>query len=240
MPASPSPRAILFDLDDTLVDDTGDVGRLWREVTAEAARRLDGVDAEAVLAAVERVRTWYWSDAERHRQGRRDLGAATRGIVREAFAGLGLDAPGLADWVADEYRARRDAALRIFPGAVETLEAVRRRGVRTALLTNGAAVPQRAKIDRFDLARHFDRIFIEGEFGHGKPHPSVYRAALDDLGAAPGDSWMVGDNLEWDVAAPQRLGLFAIWIDHRGDGVPADSGVRPDRIIRQVSELLDD
>ena len=43
---------------------------------------------------------------------------------------------------------------------------------------------------------------------------------------------------EWDVAAPQRLGIYGVWIDHAGHGVPAASTVRPDRIIRRLSELL--
>jgi putative hydrolase of the HAD superfamily len=48
---------------------------------------------------------------------------------------------------------------------------------------------------------------------------------------------MVGDNLEWDVGGPQKLGIVGIWIDAKGQGVPAASAVRPDRIIRSLSEL---
>jgi putative hydrolase of the HAD superfamily len=49
---------------------------------------------------------------------------------------------------------------------------------------------------------------------------------------------MVGDNLEWEVAGPQRLGILGIWHDHLGDGLPADALARPDRIIRSLAELL--
>ena len=49
---------------------------------------------------------------------------------------------------------------------------------------------------------------------------------------------MVGDNLEWDVAAPQRLGIVGIWLDVLGTGLPEASAVTPDRIIRSLSELL--
>ena len=38
--------------------------------------------------------------------------------------------------------------------------------------------------------------------------------------------------------APQRLGIYAIWIDVHGDGLPADSTTKPDRIIRSLTELL--
>lgn len=235
---TPLPRAILFDLDDTLLDDTGDFFRLWRDVALAGADRLERIiDGESLLEGIERVRSWYWSDPERHRVGRHDLRAATRAIVADAFSRLGLARVDVAHWIADEYRDRRDASLRLFPAAVETLERVRATGVRTALLTNGGAAGQRAKIERFDLARHFDRIFIEGEFGAGKPDPSVYRAALEGLEVAAGDTWMVGDNLEWDVAAPQRLGVRGIWVDRHGRGLPPDAPTRPDRIIRHVGEL---
>lgn len=57
------------------------------------------------------------------------------------------------------------------------------------------------------------------------------------LGVVPAGAWMVGDNLEWDVAAPQRLGIRGIWIDARGTGVPPGHAARPDRIIRRLSDL---
>jgi putative hydrolase of the HAD superfamily len=49
---------------------------------------------------------------------------------------------------------------------------------------------------------------------------------------------MIGDNLEWEVEVPQRLGIYAIWIDAHGVGLPADSSIRPDRIIHSLTELL--
>ena len=53
------------------------------------------------------------------------------------------------------------------------------------------------------------------------------------------EAWMVGDHLEWDVGAPQRLGLRGVWVDREGTGLAADSLVRPHRIIREFPELLE-
>ena len=78
---------------------------------------------------------------------------------------------------------------------------------------------------------------IEGEFGAGKPDEAVYPHALDHLGVAPRDAWMVGGHLEFAVARPQRLGPRSIWIDRPGAGLAADSPVRPYRIIRSLREL---
>jgi putative hydrolase of the HAD superfamily len=48
---------------------------------------------------------------------------------------------------------------------------------------------------------------------------------------------MAGDNLDWDVAQPQRLGIYSIWIDVTGDGHRKFWSIKPDRIIRSLSEL---
>jgi FMN phosphatase YigB (HAD superfamily) len=48
---------------------------------------------------------------------------------------------------------------------------------------------------------------------------------------------MVGDNLEWDIAGAQRLGIRAAYIDRKAAGL-ADSGVRPDRVLSSLLELV--
>lgn len=232
------PVAILFDLDDTIIDYGSSAEPLWRAVCDEAARDLRGTDADALMAAINRVRAWFWSDPERHRQGRADLRAASEQIAAQALRELGHDAPYLARGIAITYRERRDRSLELLPNAVATLEDFRRRGVRLGLVTNGTGADQRAKIERFALAAHFEHILIEGEFGCGKPDERVYRAALGALRVRPEDTWFVGDNLDWDVAAPQRLGLYAIWVDRDRTGVPPESPVQPDRVIHSLSELL--
>ena len=151
---------------------------------------------------------------------------------------LGFDLPALAAAIANRYRDLREAAARPFPGAVETLERLRAMGVRLGLITNGSAAGQRAKIERFDLARHLHHVLIEGEFGCGKPDERVYLTTMRSLGSQPNRTWSVGDNLEWDVAVPQRLGLYAVWVDASGAGLPTDSEVQPDRIICSITELL--
>ena len=77
-----------------------------------------------------------------------------------------------------------------------------------------------------------------GEFGVGKPDQRVYLHALDQLKVQPEETWMVGDNLEWEVVIPQQLGIFAIWLDTLGKGLPENSSIHPDRVIRDLPELL--
>jgi putative hydrolase of the HAD superfamily len=128
----------------------------------------------------------------------------------------------------------------LFPGVNDALGRLRARGIPLGLVTNGDRRQQRRKIEQYDLARFFDVIVIEGEFGCGKPEEAVYRHALAALRARPEEAWMVGDNLEWDVAAPQRLGLRGVWVDAPGQGLPVPAAVVPHRIIRAFPELVGD
>lgn len=140
--------------------------------------------------------------------------------------------------VAKVYADRRRAAWQLFPEAAAFLTELRRRGVPLALVTNGDARHQRDKIARHDLARWFEAILIEGEMGYGKPEELVYREALRRLGVEARDAWMIGDHLEFDVGAPQRLGLRGVWIDRAGAGLPAGTDVRPHLIVRDLSAML--
>lgn len=229
-------KALLLDLDDTLLDYSGGVDRSWAEACTACCAPA-GIDADALVSAIADTRRWFWDDPERHRRERINMPGAWQHIVEFALERLGQTATGLAAAVARDYAARRRETMRLFPEAVDCLSELRRRGVPLGLVTNGDAVQQRDKIERHGLARFFDAILIEGEFGAGKPDAAVYRHVLDALGTAPSEAWMVGDHLEWDVGAPQELGLGGVWIDRRGFGLPTDSPVRPHRIIRSLGEL---
>jgi len=228
-------KAVLLDLDDTLLDYSSCAEQCWTEACAASAGALDQT---LLLAELEQARRRFWSDPERHRRERVDMVRAWTTIVAYALERYGAPDPRRAATVAEDFAARRRALMRLFPEAREFLGTLRARGLPLALVTNGDAREQRDKIQRHDLAPFFDAILIEGEMGVGKPEAVVYKKALDALGVTAGpDVWMVGDNLEWDVAGSQRVGLRAAWIDRPGTGLPPDATVRPDRIVRTLGEL---
>jgi putative hydrolase of the HAD superfamily len=239
------PRAILFDLDDTILSAFGKAPDQWRRVVTEFAEHLEPHPPHEVIEAVQAYSRYLWADEMRHKHWRHRIGEARRHIVANAFAALcakhGRTPPSAAicDALADRFNEVQHAELGMFPGAHETLDRLKELGVRLALVTNGAAAPQRAKVVRFALEHRFDHIQIEGEHGFGKPEEQAYVHALASLGVAAHEAWMVGDNLEWEVVAPQRLGIFAIWYDGYGQGLPPGSPIRPDRIIRSLPELLE-
>jgi len=231
------PRAIIFDLDDTILDTTLSADRLWSRA-AEHFSGHAGLDAQAFDEQMKVSREWFWSDPERNLAGRMDLYKARAGCVEHALQTLNASNAELATALADWFTERRITAMTPFDGAIDTLQTLKSANVRLALISNGKGETQRDKVIRFGLEPIFDCIILEGEFGAGKPDRRVFDHALSELDTTSGDTWMVGDNLQWEVAAPQALGMKGIWVDWRGNGLPEDSDVKPDRIIRSITELV--
>ena len=237
------PRAMLIDMDDTILSAYGRPEIAWNKIAAEFAGELAPHSPQQVAAAVLESGRRFWATADA--AWRLKLAEARQLVVKDGFATLAAAGQPalpteLAIRLADRLTAYREEEMFMFPGAHDAIDALKALGVRLALVTNGAADTQRAKVERFELAHRFDHIQIEGEHGFGKPEERAYLHAMQALGVTAPDTWMIGDNLEWEIEAPQRLGIYAIWMDVHGDGLPADSAIKPDRIIRSLSELLPD
>ena len=159
------PEAIIFDLDDTII--TGDVGieELWNDLCHQYAESIDGLQGDELYSEVSKARDWYWNDPERHRNGRLNLIKARRELVELAFFNLGIDNIEVCHSLADSYSIKRQEMVTLIPGSINTLLHFKKSGVLMALITNGASEFQRPKIERFDLAKYFEYVLIEGEIG---------------------------------------------------------------------------
>ena len=233
------PKAILFDLDDTLISYSGDRVAVWTDALGPLVHRLGGHGIEKIIPAVEAEARWFWSEPVRHREGRLNIAAARRRIVAGGLGRLGLDDAALIEEVSQRFHLSREARLRLFDDAHHVLDTIKAAGFRLCLITNGEAAVQRAKVERFDLGRRFHHIQIEGEHPFGKPEPAAYAHALEKLEAVAAEAWIIGDNLEWEVQVPQRLGFArAIWFDGHGRGLPVKTGVRPTHSLGLLRDLL--
>jgi putative hydrolase of the HAD superfamily len=235
------PRAMLIDMDDTILSAYGRPEIAWNKVATEFANEFGSASSQQVAAEIVESGRKFWASAAA--EWRLKLEEARHLVVQGGFDALAAKghaplSPDLAARLANRFHAYREEEMFVFPGAHDAIDALKALGVKLALVTNGAAGPQRAKVERFALSHRFDHIQIEGEHGFGKPEERAYLHAMEALGVTAPETWMIGDNLEWEVVAPQRLGIFAIWIDVHGDGLPAGSTIKPDRIIRSLTELL--
>lgn len=229
------PRAIFFDMDDTLLDGVTAMTVSWELVCGEYAPRL-GCEAEPLRLAIRKHASEFWKDEEAVGHWRVALDDARTLIVESALEAEGWDTS-LARDIALEYAAHHREHSKLFEDTVETLEELRAAGYKLGMITNGHGVPQRAKINAHDLARHMDAIVIEGEFGKGKPAGEVFEHAMASLRVGPHESWHVGDNLYADVGGAKAAGMHAVWIHRERLEPREDIPVRPDRVIAHLREL---
>jgi putative hydrolase of the HAD superfamily len=222
-------KAVLFDLDDTLVTTrAGDVRRFAR-VRELVRRQVPGID-------LERFTESYWRcDAARRPDA--DSGAIGYREFRQARFAAALE-----QWcvppatLVEAYEAACDAAIdgcRLFHDALACLRDLRERGVRLALVTNGPSDAQRRKLAATGLDSAFDVIVVSAELRVTKPDARIYRHACRELGVAPGQAAMVGDSHPNDVAGALAAGLAAaVWLVREA---PPDGAARS---LQEAVEVL--
>jgi putative hydrolase of the HAD superfamily len=199
-------RAVLFDVDFTLAKPGPEFGP---EGYARAAERY-GLSIDASKHAEAREAALV--DLQKHPELEHDEEiwvAFTERILR----GMGATGPRVRECaIAIEQAWARAEHFEIYEDVIPVLDELRSRGIGIGLVTNGAR-----DLDQF-LDHHGLRESVDvavGSRAHGrvKPHESIFRAALDQLGVEPADAAMVGDSPEDDIEGAKSLGMRAFQID---------------------------
>lgn len=227
-------RGVLFDLDDTLADSAAAEERVWTDVAEVIAAHLPGVDrAELRRRYVDALHRHYADLAA----GRTDVLSFRRVRLADALEPWGeLDGDLFEAYLAQKARVPEEVAP--FPQALATVRALRSRGIRVGVLTNGPSAHQRRKLEVSGLGPELDAIAISEELGIGKPDPRAFALALDLLGTRAEETAMVGDSLENDVLGGIGAGLAAVvWMPGRREG-ELPEGVHLARELAEVPRLL--
>ena len=212
---------VLFDLDDTLHDDTQACLLAGMESAEEVARER-GIDARQLADAYAReaARFWHGITAE---QLRTKLARLRETMWERALAEVGIADPELARRTAERYYRLRKKYFALFPGALELLEEQRTRGRRLGILTNGFSETHVEKIALLGLAEAVDATFFADDAGLLKPDPAFFEYACERLGVPPKHAAMVGDRYDRDIAGALAAGMTAIWFNLSGERLPADA-----------------
>jgi putative hydrolase of the HAD superfamily len=213
--------AYLLDLYDTLA--SGE----WWAWTAELAKLTD-LAPDAVTRGFHETRmqrnTGVYASAE---DGLRQVLAA---------AGLADPSPALMER-ALAAEAAFDERVRLYDDALPTIAALRERGARLALVSN-CSHSTRPIVDRLGFEDVFDTVVLSFELGARKPDPAIYRAALQRIGADPGEALFVDDQTDYCDGA-RALGIDTRLIV-RPTADPAEGFAHPNghRVIASLGELL--
>jgi 2-haloalkanoic acid dehalogenase type II len=226
-------RAIFFDLDDTLLDDTITSERSAALAAAELAGGR-GVSADDLAAAYMHEAMGFWDRLEPGAP-KPQTGAIRPALWRAALSRFAIDDPDLARRLASRYDAVRIERVELFPETLPVLHELHGR-YKLAIITNGFAETHEAKIARLELSRFFDKVVLAGEMELAKPDPAVFRHAMDALAVTAAESVMVGDRFDRDIVGAHAAGLRSIWVNIRNETMPP--GARPpDATIPSIAEL---
>ena len=227
---------VLFDLDDTLHDDTTAYRTAARAV-ADAIAAERGVDSGALAAAYEAEAMRFWAALTSEHLAHSIEGERER-MWLAALRAVGIDDPALARTAAEGYVRARSGVLTLAPGSLEVLNVLRARGCKLGLVTNGFAATHHDKIDRLGLRERMDAFFLADEVGMVKPDPELFRHACRVLGSEPARSAMVGDRYARDVVGAHEAGLFTVLLDVHAIPIPA-GGPLPDAVVHSIAEVLE-
>jgi HAD superfamily hydrolase (TIGR01509 family) len=241
------PRAVLFDIGSTLwsspPEDPGALAYCYGRGRAVLVEALgDAPDIDTLIRTVEgHFAAWE----ERWKQDPTlVVQGPTSAFVAEALAEIGLEPPPAALEAFTE--AVLDTSVHTAkveppePGMREALASLCDLGLQLACVSNafmGASVLERILEER-GLRPYCLFTISSCELGYRKPHPAIYRAALERLAATPGEVIFVGDRLDADVEGPASLGMRTVLTHQYRQEHPAKARVKPDHVVRHLSELV--
>ncbi|MED1642779.1 HAD family hydrolase [Brevibacillus agri] len=234
-------KAILFDLDDTLLWDERSVKEAFQATCRKAAKHYE-VDAEQLEAAVRKeARAMYeafeafpftkmiginpfeglWAQfAEGKQEEFRQLQAFVPTYRKEAWTrglrSLGIEDAELGQKLGEMFVAERKSRPLVYEETFEVLDQLKAK-YKLLLLTNGSPDLQKQKLAGVpELAAYFDHIVISGDFGRGKPAAEIFEHAMSLLGITAEEGVMIGDKLTTDIQGSNAVGMRNMWINRHG------------------------
>lgn len=214
-------NAVLFDLDDTLVDRDRARDRFFSfllstyfpDLKPEGAPRSEHMDT---LRGLDRSGRGSKAAIHDYLFGQRPIMSVS------AFGEL--------------MRIRLASCTSWSDGAESLLRCLQARKYPLAVVTNGTS-SQRDKIEALEASKYFEAVLIYGEAGIAKPDPRIFRQALSRLNAVPGRSVFVGDSMEHDMAGARNAGMMTVYIK-KGKAEHADDALC-DLVVADLRELSD-
>ncbi|GLD48937.1 N-acylneuraminate-9-phosphatase isoform X1 [Lates japonicus] len=229
-------KAILFDLDNTLIE-TSRAGAVAIQKTSEFLKTTLGLDDKTTSSICDKFKHKLFHESFDPAAGR-SIDDVRVGHWEESIQETlgGSLTPSLAAQCYTLWKSSRLELLSLSPQICDLLKNLRRR-YKLLLLTNGEAQTQKEKVDAVRCEEFFDAVVIGGEHPEQKPYVSIFTLCFQKLEVEAQDCVMVGDSLDTDIQGGFNARMQAtVWISSAGGAVP-DGSVKPDYTIPTVLDL---
>lgn len=222
------PKAILFDLDDTLWPITPVIAQAEQTLHAWLQQHAPRV---AERFSIENLRQARLAMLARQPGLHVDLGELRRAGLNSAFAEAGEDLDKVEQAMVQFFAARN--AVTPYDDVVPGLLRLRNK-VMIGTISNG-----NADLQAIGMSHHFKVSVAAHQLGLAKPDAAIFHEACRQLGVAPEDAVYVGDDVLLDVQGAQKAGMRAVWLNRSGSQAHLEHGVVPDAICASFDDLLE-
>lgn len=201
---------VFFDLDHTLWDFERNSTEALTEIYHDLRLDSHGVPApEPFIANYQEHNHRCWEMYRKGEISKEDLRTHRFELALSDFKIIDFN---LAKRIGDEYVKISPYKTNLFAGSLEILEYLDR-NYQLSIITNGFEEVQFIKIKQSGIGKYFEHIITSEKAGVKKPHPDIFKLALELNGVSPGNVVMIGDDEEADVLAAVDLGMDGILFD---------------------------
>ena len=219
-------RNVLFDLDDTLFD-----FHKAEKIALTKTLVHFGIDpTEETLALYSTINAAHWKRLELGEISREEVKV---GRYRELFKTIGVECDPVK--ATAYYESMLAIGHYFMPGAPELLEELYRK-YRLYIVSNGTAKVQEGRIGSSGIAKYMGGIFISQILGANKPDKQFFDicfAEIPDFSLS--ETVIIGDSLSSDIKGGINAGITTVWFNPKG--IENDSDIKPDYIIKELSEV---
>ncbi|MDC3415936.1 HAD family hydrolase [Aquibacillus salsiterrae] len=227
-------ETIIFDVDDTLYDQTLPFKKAFTQVIQEP---FSDEKIDKVYIASRKYSDALFDEWEAGEVSTQQLHTYRITAACEEF-GIGLSEQTAIAFQAAYYREQQ--RIQLFDAVEQLLDLLHQENKQLAVLTNGGEHHQRMKMDQLAIERWIpkEHIFISGALGHAKPKQEAFHFIEDKLKLDKAQTVYIGDSFDNDIVGAKQVGWKAIWLNHRHRKLPK-SNVRSDATVFSAKELLD-
>jgi len=203
------PEVVFLDVGDTLMRADPSWPAIYLTALAQHGIRPSAEELGAALK--DAIQAARWSPEKRFETSAAASYARIVAIDQRVLTGLGH--PDLPDEVFRSIHAafRERAAWHVYPDVEHALVLLREEGIRLAIISNWLwEAPE--LFHEVGLAAHFEELIVSARLGYDKPHPEIFRHALESMHVSPDRALHVGDSYPADVMGARAAGISPVLI----------------------------